>query len=275
MRPSRIVWLVVALASALAGCGDDEPPTRADRGRGPFTGVAVSTAPAPTDVPGARHRQDFDTLDHDSIAHAHAPTAAGGTPAPPPSLADTAATPEQRNLGGELATALGSPATCIDIATARTLHGRLTMQVTATVTPTGTVTRATASGASLPEATLACMQARALTAHLAAPVPGAPRTISTSLSFDVTTTDDTTTRETPEWHQPGAVASPGVVLPAVGAQGRPVGAVTPDSTLPAVGAAGRPEGSVRPDIVTPAQGGGGTLWPSGAPPPPPTSTTTR
>lgn len=248
--------LALSIACALLGCGEDDadatmPP------RGPFGAPAATTATAPqaTEVAIARHHLDHDSLAHD-VFHGTGgtPSASGTTGSTPSAPTDTTAEPEARNLQTELATALGSPATCIDVATARTLHGRLTLQVTVNVTPSGGVTRATAAGAGLPPAVLECVQSRALAVHLAAPIEGAPRAISTSLSFDVETTDDTTTRETPVWHQPGAVAEPGVVLPAVGAEGRPEGALTPDSVLPAGGTGGRPEGSVAPDLVLPARG---------------------
>lgn len=271
--------VAAVMLGLLAACGGDEeagPSTSHPRGPAGVTG-SVPAAP-PTELGVARTHHDIDTLDH-AVLH---PTSPGGALPSTPlgtdpgegSSTTSAAEPAERNLGDELRAAIGSPESCIDLATARTLHGHLSISVSATVTPAGGVTRASASGGSLPESVLSCVQARALAARIAAPVEGAPRTISTSLSFDVTTTDDEVTRVTPEWRQPGAVATPGIVLPAVGAEGRPSGAVAPDIVTPAIGATGRPEGSVSPDIVAPAVGGGGTLWPSGAPPPPPTSTIT-
>jgi len=253
--------IAIAIALTLTACGSGETPaSSAGHQRGPFA-AAPATATPPTSVarPSRPHR-DLDTFDHGSLS----PSSAGAITetTTTSSSGGTAAGPEERHLGDELATAIGSPASCLDLETARSLHGRLSVSVSATVMATGGVTRATASGASLPETVLTCLQARALAAHLRAPVEGAPRTVSTTLAFDVTATDDRTTTTTPEWHQPGAVAEPGHVLPAVGAQGRPEGALAPDSTLPAIGARGRPEGSVSPDIVTPARGGGGTIWPS-------------
>jgi hypothetical protein len=109
------------------------------------------------------------------------------------------------------------------------------------------------SASSLPEAAVHCVEQRVLGAHLTGPIEGAPRSVSTTLRFEVTATDDTVTHETPEWHQPGQVAAPGIVLPAQGATGPASGSVRPDSVLPAVGATGRPEGSVQPDIVLPAR----------------------
>ena len=254
--------LTLALVVVLAGCGGGEEAPSTASARGPF-GAPAPTAP-PTTVTAhlpSQHR-GFDTLDHDSLspsARAATSTAATSTGGGGAAAATEA---EGRHLDRELAAAIGSPTSCLDLETARSLHGHLSVSVSATVMPTGNVTRATASGGSLPAAVLTCLQTRALGAHLAAPVEGAPRTVSTSISFDVETTADTTTTTTPVWHQPGAVQEPGTVLPAIGAEGRPTGALAPDSTLPAIGAQGRPEGSVGPDIVTPARGGGGTIWPS-------------
>jgi hypothetical protein len=252
---------VLALAALLTiGCGDDEAPASAPH-RGPFGAPAVSVADLPpTSVASGRSHREHDTLDHEPLHVTPPPT--GGTSTTTGTTAATAAEPEGRNYVAELATAVGSPAACIDTAIARTMHGRLSIQITATVMASGGVTRATASGGSLPESVVTCMQARALAARIAGPVEDAPRTISTTLTFDVATTDDTVTQVTPDWHQPGAVAEPGHVLPAVGAEGRPEGAVAPDSTLPARAPAGRQEGTLAPDVVTPARGGGGTIWPS-------------
>ncbi|MFO0681366.1 MAG: hypothetical protein U0234_04910 [Sandaracinus sp.] len=247
----RASLLVVSFALALAACGDDEAPPSAEHSRGPYG--AVASAPQAT---VARPHHALGTLDRESLRPAPlgaAPTTADGEEATTATAAATGATEQERDLGAELASAVGSPASCIDLATARALHGALAIHVTATITPTGSVTRGTASAVGLPEAAAECIRARVLAAHLGAPVEGAPRTIATTLSFDVTATDDETTTETPVWHQPGAVAEPGVVLPAVGATGRPEGAVAPDHTLPAQ-ATGRPEGSVAPDLVLPARG---------------------
>lgn len=270
MRTALTCVMVLALGLAATGCGDDTPATPAVT-RGPFgspAAPAASTAPAPTTSVLAGRRHVPGTLDRDPIDPVArlAPTAARTTT----TTTETTAEPEPRHLDTELAAAMGSPAPCIDVATARTLHGRLSVNVSVTVTPAGNVTRATVTAGALPEPALACLEARALGVRLTAPVEGAPRSVSTTLAFDVTTTDDETTRVTPEWHQPGAVARPGVVLSAGGTEGRPTGAVSPDAVLPAVGATGRPDGTVSPDIVLPARGGEGTLWPSGAPPPPPT-----
>lgn len=244
--------LSTALVCALAACGGDDTPASTPS-RGPYGAAPVPSAPVTPAVAHARHA--LDTLDRESLApttvHA-SPSAPDEAPAAPEAPAATTAS-EERDLGAELAAAVGSPASCIDLATARSLHGSLSIHVTATVTPTGSVTRGTASGAGLPAAAAECVQARVLAAHLAPPIEGAPRTISATLSFEVTATDDETTTETPAWRQPGHVAEPGVVLPAVGATARPEGAVAPDSTLPAQ-VTGRPQGSVAPDLVLPARG---------------------
>jgi hypothetical protein len=254
-------WVALSIALALLGCGGDDAPAPT-RERGPFAAAAppTTTSTSASDPRIGRTHREIDSLDH-GIYHPAPPSSAATTTHTEIGPGEASTAPEGRNYGAELAVAVGSPASCMDAEIARTLHGRLSIQVTATVTPSGTVTRATASGASLPERVLTCVQTRALNAHLAAPVEGAPRTLSTVLTFDVTTTDDTVTHETPVWHQPGAVAEPGHVLPAVGAEGRPSGSVEPDSTLPARGT-GSQEGRVAPDVVTPAVGGGGTIWPS-------------
>jgi hypothetical protein len=255
-------------AIVLVACGGEEEAAPASAARGPFRGpvhvAAPSTTTAATPVSVGRHDYHPLTTTRPSGSIA-APSTATGASTP-----TTTARATERDLGAELGAAIGSPTSCIDTETARTLHGHLAISVSANVTPTGSVTRATASGG-LPPAALECIRTRALGAHIAPPIEGAPRTVTASLAFDVTTTDDVTTRVTPVWHQPGQIVEPGIVTPAIGAEGRPAGSVPPDITQPAVGAQGRPEGSVPPDIITPARGGSGTMWPSGAPPDPPTS----
>ena len=248
----RAALTIVLLLSA---CGSDEPAAAVGRGPGRGPGGGAAPPPSSTTTPIGRH--DYRVLSGSIPTARILPSAPSA-----PSAAPAAAPARERDLGAELAAAIGSPATCLDLATARALHGRVTIQVSATVTPAGSVTRATASGGGLPAVAIECVRGRALGAHLAPPIEGAPRTVSTALAFEVTATDDATTHETPAWHQPGAVAQPGIVLPAVGADGRPAGALAPDSVLPAVGAQGRPEGSVQPDLVLPARGGGGTIGPS-------------
>lgn len=244
--------LAIVILVSLTACGGDPEPS-VDR-RGPFGAPTVATSAPLATSAGPRQHYDLDTLAHDPLDRVPGPSARATTTTTGGAGGSAAAAPEGRNYAGELATAIGSPMSCIDLATARTLHGHVTIQVTANVTPSGGVTRATAAGAGLPPTALTCVQNLALAARLLAPVADAPRVISTSLTFDVSATDDTVTHETPVWHQPGAVAEPGVVLPAVGAQGRPEGSVAPDETMPAIGATGRPEGSVAPDIVLPARG---------------------
>jgi hypothetical protein len=248
--------LAIGVVCALVGCGGDDPPPTV--GRGPFRGPPATTRPAaaaPLAGPGATGRREYGTTDHTTL-HAAPPVTGGSTTTTSVTPAATTAEEAHRDLPADLAAAIGSPASCIDTTVARGLHGRLLVNVSATVTAVGTVTRATASGTGLPESTIECIRARALAAHLAGPVEGAPRTISTTLAFDITTTDDETTTETPVWHQPGAVAEPGHVLPAGGTvTARPEGSVRPDSVLPAVAPSGaHQEGRVAPDIVLPARG---------------------
>jgi hypothetical protein len=246
-------WLAVALALTTMACGgSDDAEAPSGSGRGPFSAAAAAPTPprAPPTSPRSRSRGP-DPVAHGAVAPAIVPGPIGSTTRV--DVTETTTEAHERDLGVELANAIGSPASCIDLETARSLHGHLRVHVTATVMATGSITRATATGSGLSREALACVEARALAAHLAAPIERAPRGVSASLDYDVSATDDTRTTSTPDFVlQPGAVA-PGVVTPAVGPD-RPVeGRVTPSSTLPATGGAGRPEGSVAPDIVLPAR----------------------
>lgn len=146
------------------------------------------------------------------------------TPAPP-------TPPSARDLGEELRAAIGDITGCLDAETARSLHGSLTVNVTATVLPSGTMSRANAT-APLPEAARRCIQDRALHASIAA-VERAPRSISTTLRFEVeASAPPPPVREyAPDYTPPGA-AAPGVTLPALGGP-PPPGAQAPGLVLPA------------------------------------------
>ncbi len=247
----RASLTLAPLALALLAGGGDEAPT-STHARGPYGGT-VATAPVTSSAPPRHASEPFASRSSRATASPSAPSTPAGEETTTTVTTVESPVADERDLGAELAAAVGSPASCIDLATARSLHGTLSIHVTATVTPAGGVTRGTASGAGLPASAIECLRARVLAAHLGGPIEGAPRTLSTTLSFEVSATDDETTTETPAWHQPGHVVEPGVVLPAVGATGRPEGAVAPDHTLPAR-ASGRPEGSVPPDLVLPARG---------------------
>ncbi len=241
---------VLVLTSA---CGSSEQPaTPPARDRGPFGTVATPSEPpaAPGTRPGRRSRTP-DPFGHGDLDPVGEPgpftiTDRVEVPGDPPR-------PAERDLSADLVSAVGAPTACIDLAAARAARGHLSIRITATVMPTGAITRASASGAGLSPQAISCIEARALSARLAAPVEGAPRSVSGTIEVDVATTEDTTETTTPEIPTPPGAVAPGIVTPAIGPSGPVEGSVTPSSTLPATGPDGRPEGTVAPDILLPAR----------------------
>lgn len=107
---------------------------------------------------------------------------------PPTFVTDTeenpsAEPPAQRDLGAEVQGLLGDPASCINRAGSEGLPAEVRIRIEAHVTETGIVTRAQVSGPPVPQAALECLQARLGFARLRAPIPDAPRTVTTQLTL--------------------------------------------------------------------------------------------
>ena len=147
----------VALVLALGACGGDDEAIAAAHPRGPAGAPAPTTASAAPELVRAHHT--FDTLDREDIQHATAPSAAGASGAGAGGGAGSApAATTARNYAAELATAIGSPAPCIDLAEARSIGAHLSVAVSAMVTPAGNVTRASVMAGVLSLAALACIE---------------------------------------------------------------------------------------------------------------------
>jgi len=246
----------LALAALAAGCSGETLDGRRiqnERGAVDPTASRGATARPVTPAPGA--------VDPNATRRPPAPTpgARAAIPAAPGATAGAGAAAgggDTADYSAALASAFGSPASCISASTRERLEGQSTLRVSVRVraTPSGRVTSATVTGGGLSDEDRACMTAHAEGLRLPA-IEDGPRTVSASIEYDVQSTPGTRTDpETPEYRLPSGAQRPGVVLPAQGAEGRPAGAVTPDSTLPAQTDQGRPAGSVEPDIVLPAQG---------------------
>lgn len=243
-----------ALALLVASCsGDTLDGRRVQNERGAVDPTASrSPTPSPdTPTPGAtdpnaRRRPPSPT----PRTRAAVPAASGGG-----GSAGGGGEDGTTDYSAALASAFGSPTSCISAATRERLEGQSTLRVNVRVraTPSGRVTSATVTGGALSGEDLACMTAHAEGVRLP-PVEDGPRTITASIEYDVQSTPGTRADpEPPEIRLPSGAQRPAVVLPAQGAEGRPSGAVTPDSTLPAQTDQGRPAGSVEPDIVLPAR----------------------
>ena len=251
----RSAWrhAVLALLVALAtGCGgEDEAPSTVTRGPGPLRGGALAPAapapPAPTG-PAPRTRAD-------QRVAPPSPASAGWLVDPieqtETTTETTAGRPAERDYARELRTALGAPRECFPDALLAASTGTLRVPVRVVVTSGGRVTRAEAGG-SLPDEVRECVRRHAEAVALAAPVEGAPRTISAEVVIEIQRQGGETAPPVAAPSAPSGAQPPAVTLPAVGAEGRPEGFVAPGTTLPAQGPAGRPEGFVPPDRTLPA-----------------------
>jgi hypothetical protein len=210
----------------------------APEARGPGRGVRGPTdLPSPVAAPApspSRARPEPRARPLPSLGRAD-PVAA---PAPAAAPED----PSASDLSAALARAFGTPTDCITARTRERLATgdgarRLTLQVQVVVAGSGRVTRASVSGSPLAEDDLACLRRRAEALTLDGPIPDAPRSITTSIEYEVRAA-----RVTPSGPDPivGVPRGPGQVAPSStlpGAQTeteRPPGFIPPSSTLPAL-----------------------------------------
>ena len=243
--PAACAW--ACFAGLVLGCGEDRvdpnAPTREQMAR-----IMSRPANPPTPAPPPRFVPRSLTPSGEA-SPGRSPSefviTEQVTTAPPPTP------PVARDLSEEFRAAIGDITSCLDAETARSLRGSLTVNVTATVLPSGTMSRANVT-ASLPEPVRRCIQERALHASIGA-VERAPRGISATLRFEVeASAAPPPVREyAPDYIPPGATA-PGLTLPALGGA-PPSGAQAPGLTLPALGGA-PPPGAQAPGLVLPAQG---------------------
>ncbi len=214
----------------------------APEARGPGRGVRGPTdLPSPVAAPApspSRARREPRATPLPSLARAE-------PVAPPAPAAAAAAAPEDPSasvLSATLARAFGTPTDCITARTRERLTTgdgvrRLTLQVQVVVAGSGRVTRASVSGSQLAEDDLACLRRRAEALTLDGPIPDAPRSITTSIEYEVRAA-----RVAPSGPAPivGVPRGPGQVAPSStlpGAQSeteRPPGFIPPSSTLPAL-----------------------------------------
>lgn len=234
----RLAAALLALASivVLAACDDPPPPTTSGRGvtRGPSDLPPIApSAPSPASGTTTARRSGRDRRvptppPLPSSAGREAPLVGS---APEPHVA-----PVEDRLREALQRAFGTPTQCIAAETRARLTDRLTIQVQVNVTSSGRVTRASVSSSQLGAEELECMRRHAETLRLATEVPGAPRSVTASVEYEVTPAGAVETRR-----------ELGEVPPVPGRVG-------PDSTLPAAGTVtDRPAGSVAPSFTLPAR----------------------
>ncbi len=245
--------LVIVLAIALVGCGSNDDPSAPTRNE--TAGVDPNARP----VFGREVRSGW------ASTPAPEPMVLDQPPPPPPPDVvveeQVVITPEvpaevrPRNYGNDLRDAIGDISGCLDVQTAARVSGALSVSVSATALPSGRLQRASVSGGSLPRATTDCIRARVEAASLAQPIEGAPRTVATTLRYEVSAqvTTETRTRFADDEAPPGNTQAPGVVLPALAPPGAAPGAQAPAYTQPALAPSGPAPGAVAPAYTLPAQ----------------------
>lgn len=91
---------------------------------------------------------------------------------------------EERDLGAELKSALGSPASCLKPREAENAPDRITISISAQLVGSGRVTRASVSGAQLEASEIDCVRRRVEAIRLGE-VEDAPRGVSTSVELEL------------------------------------------------------------------------------------------
>lgn len=234
----RTEALALGLIVGLAGCGSSGPPgpapdregtagitpgERLSGPRDPHTTWARVPEPEPTVLPELPPAPDI--VVEQPVE-------------PPPLEAEPEPAAPPRDLGDELRQAIGGIEGCLDAQTAAGLGGALSVSVSATALPSGRLQRASVSASALPQAARDCIRGRVEAASLATPIDGAPRTVSTTLRFEVSAAVSTEQRRTlapATTRLPSGAQAPGVTLPALAPAGPAPGAVPPGITLPAQG----------------------------------------
>jgi hypothetical protein len=226
--------LAVAIACASGAC-DGEPaqqpslqagnPRRMGRDVAPRAEIAEQPQPGPRVGPRLRPSPR---------GTARSPRA---TTEPVPSQnGPSIARAREVDYGAMVRRAFGVPTDCFAEATRRAPSGTLAVTVSVTVMGSGRITRASVQSSRLSEVEIECLQRRAERMMLPAPIPDAPRTVSTTIEYQLQSEVPPEERREVE---------PQEAVP---------GRVAPDRTLQAAGTeTGRPAGSVPPSFTHPAQ----------------------
>jgi len=173
----RATAATLPLVAALLGCPLLEQPE--DRVPRPGSGEGTSARPSG----GAASGDDpFDPPEERPVAPAGEPVTGGGAAgAEEAEEAEEEAQEPERDLSAELRALVGDPVSCMDDVDPSELPERISVRVRAHVSTRGVVTRVTVSGTGLTGAARDCLSGRLSTARMRAPVPDAPRAVSTEI----------------------------------------------------------------------------------------------
>lgn len=170
----RVLAGVAALMLTLGGCSDEDrpPPPRPQ-----FRPLPETNGPQEATEPNHFRRPAPDLRERPE-GQAHVMPIRITETRELPAMEEAPA----RDLSAELRAALGDPNRCIP-AGARDLPSSATFSVTAYVSVTGLVTRASASAPGFPPEVGRCLTNAAEHAHLRGPIEGAPRAVQTTLTI--------------------------------------------------------------------------------------------
>lgn len=166
--------LVAVFVLGLLGCGEDAappPPTSS-------TEPGVETAPE-TAVAGYQPYQEGDPfVGSQGGLRVTGPAGASAEPTPP----EPAAAPApERDLAGEVKRAFGDPSACV--ARSSEVPESVTVTISVRLTAFGSVSSASVAAPGLSAEAIDCLRRQAEGLRVAAPVSGAPKSVSTSVTM--------------------------------------------------------------------------------------------
>jgi hypothetical protein len=162
-------------------CSSDAPSASL-RQRGVQLGPATAvTAPQRAEPPRFEEPQRAESEPGGAQRAAEQPPSAAD-----PNVAGAVEAPDkpQRSLQRELETMLGSPASCLQPRAAVNGASKLQISLSASIMPSGAVSRAEASGAGLHPDELKCLRDRIESLRFAEPIEGAPLTVTGSVTLE-------------------------------------------------------------------------------------------
>lgn len=170
MGAGERAFVGVLAACVLMACGGEEPPAEPrgvvqDLGAG---GIPQAATRDPFERPSERTRG----------GRAPAPPPPAAEPTPPAASAEREA--PERDYAAELRSLAGDPSACGSLGTQT---GRISIPLSATVSDSGVVIRASVSGP-IPSETRDCLIGRVNAARFAGPIEGAPRTVRAELILE-------------------------------------------------------------------------------------------
>lgn len=178
----RAVHCAVAIVALGSGCWADESATPAPPPGIPNRVIAPSEPPAVTGGPTANRWGAVRETGAARRASSANPVTRTGSPTPQDTPTQ-AAPPVARDFGEELRALASNPGSCLTQRAPGGWPSALHLAVSATVTPSGMITRAAVTGAGLTKQETKCWSALVTQARFRSPVEGAPRNVQTTVEL--------------------------------------------------------------------------------------------